>query len=395
MKTATDIVNARGLIAGGLSADSSKDVRMRLALDMLGVKYKYVTGYRSSAPARLAFQRGEINIFAESTPSYRSIVVPDLIDRGQAIPLWYDAGDFAKPSSQMAGLPILPFPALYRKIKGAPPSGPLWDNYRAINVIDGAMLRMICFPPGTPPAAREALAAAIVALNADKDHAAEAMRTIGFVPEWQAGPDVQQAVQIDAVDARRCAQLSQRLYQGGEQIAQRRSLSASQAARSRMSMAKKKKTTPLRKPKTAEPAGRAHPARARRPRAVEQSRAPRSLCAADLAHAGARRPLRRAEAIDPHRHELSLLRRRRVLIYGEAEARHVRRSSPLPRTTGAEQINPFRRAVLFTSPWRGEADCAQAQSGGGDSIDGCSCERPCAHPTPRAFGARPSPSRGG
>ena len=195
MKAATDIVNAKGLIAGGLSADSSKDIRVRLGLDMLGVKYRYVTGYRSSAPARLAFERGEINVFAESTPSYRSIVVPDLIDRGQAIPLWYDASDFAKPSAQLAGLPILPFPALYQKITGAPPAGLQWDNYRAINAIDGAMLRIICFPPGTPPAARQALQAAIVALDADKDHAADAMRTIGFVPEWRAEAGVQQSVQ--------------------------------------------------------------------------------------------------------------------------------------------------------------------------------------------------------
>lgn len=195
LKSPADIVKAQGLIAGGLSADSSKDVRVRLALDLLGVKYKYVTGYRSSAPARLAFQRGEINVFAESTPSYRSIVVPDLVERGQAIALWYDSADPAKPSSQMEGLPILPFPAVYQTIKGAPPSGPVWDNYRAINALDGAMLRMICFPPGTPPAAHAALAAAIVALNADKDHAAEAMRTIGFVPEWQAGTGVQQDVQ--------------------------------------------------------------------------------------------------------------------------------------------------------------------------------------------------------
>jgi tripartite-type tricarboxylate transporter receptor subunit TctC len=194
MKAATDIAKAQGLIVGGLSVDTSKDVRMRLALDMLGVKYKYVTGYRSSAPARLAFVRNEISIFSESTPSYRSIVVPDLIDTGQAIPVWYDAGDFSKPSSQMAGLPILPFDALFQKINGAPPSGALWDNYRTINAIEGAMLRMICLPPGTPAAARDALAAAVVALNADKDHAADAMATIGFVPEWQVSPDLTRTV---------------------------------------------------------------------------------------------------------------------------------------------------------------------------------------------------------
>jgi hypothetical protein len=190
MKVAADIMKAQNLIVGGLSVDTSKDVRTRLALDMLGVKYKYVTGYRSSAPARLAFERSEINMFSESTPSYRSIVVPGLIDTGRAIALWYDAGDFSKPSSQMAGLTVQPFDVVYRDIKGAPPSGPLWDNYRAINSIEGAMLRMICFPPGTPRAAHDALAAGVAALNGDKDHAAEAMRTIGFVPEWQVGSDV-------------------------------------------------------------------------------------------------------------------------------------------------------------------------------------------------------------
>jgi tripartite-type tricarboxylate transporter receptor subunit TctC len=44
MKTASDIAKAQGLIVGGLSVDTSKDVRMRLALDLLGLKYKYVTG---------------------------------------------------------------------------------------------------------------------------------------------------------------------------------------------------------------------------------------------------------------------------------------------------------------------------------------------------------------
>src|SRR5580692_6392541 len=151
LKTATDIVKAQGLIVGGLSVDTSKDIRLRLALDMLGVKYKYVTGYRSSAPARLAFQRREINVFAESAPSYRSIVVPDLIDRGEAIPVWYDSGDFSHPSPQIAGLSVLPYDQLFQKIEGKPPSGQLWDILQSINTIEGAMLRMICFPPGTPP----------------------------------------------------------------------------------------------------------------------------------------------------------------------------------------------------------------------------------------------------
>jgi tripartite-type tricarboxylate transporter receptor subunit TctC len=198
MTEATDIVKAQGIVGGGLSAETSKDLRMRLGLDMLGVPYKYVTGYRSSPAARLAFQKGEVNLFSESPPSYRSIVVPDLIDTKQAIALWYDAyydgGEFHTPS-YMDGLAILPFHELFRKIKGALPSGPLWDNYRAITASDGTVLRTICFPPGTPPAAAAALAEAIAALNADKDYAADATNAIGFVPEWQVGPQIDKIVQ--------------------------------------------------------------------------------------------------------------------------------------------------------------------------------------------------------
>jgi hypothetical protein len=46
MKEATDIMKAKGLVSGGLAADNSKDLLMRLALDMLGVSYRHVTGYQ-------------------------------------------------------------------------------------------------------------------------------------------------------------------------------------------------------------------------------------------------------------------------------------------------------------------------------------------------------------
>ncbi len=114
MRTPADIVKAQGLIAGGLSIDTSKDLRLRLGLDMLGVPFKYVTGYRSSPPARLALQRGEINMFSESPPSYRAVVVPALVDKGQAIPVWWDdvhEGDNPAPQKQMEGLSIPTLPA--------------------------------------------------------------------------------------------------------------------------------------------------------------------------------------------------------------------------------------------------------------------------------------------
>ena len=61
MKTATDIVKAKGVVAGGLGAENSKDLLLRLGLDMLGVPHKYVTSYRGSqrGAARAAAERDQ------------------------------------------------------------------------------------------------------------------------------------------------------------------------------------------------------------------------------------------------------------------------------------------------------------------------------------------------
>ena len=90
MKQGTDILKAQGLVVGGLALESSKDLLIRATLDMLGVPHKYVTGYRSSATARLALQRGEIHLHSETTPAYFSVVEPSLVRAGTVIPLYYD-----------------------------------------------------------------------------------------------------------------------------------------------------------------------------------------------------------------------------------------------------------------------------------------------------------------
>jgi tripartite-type tricarboxylate transporter receptor subunit TctC len=198
LKQPTDIVKAKDLVVGGLSVDTPKDLRLRLGMDMLGVPFKYVTGYRSSPAARLAFQRGEINFFSESPPSYRGVVDPSMVQTGQAIPIFYDPGwdgeKFFVPEA-VEGLPILPFHELYRKIRGTLPSGQYWDIYKAIIGADGIIQRVIVMPPGAPAAAIDALRAAIARVNADKAYAEDAEKTFGFVPIWSAGPDTPKVAQ--------------------------------------------------------------------------------------------------------------------------------------------------------------------------------------------------------
>jgi hypothetical protein len=192
LKDAADIVKTKDVIAGGLGPENSKDLLIRLGLDMLGVPYGYVTSYRGSAAARLALQQREINFYAESPPSYRALVEPTLVKTGEVIPIWYDPiydGETFSSSRQVEGLPIPAFHELYQKIRGAMPSGPLWDAYRTVITVNGAMQRLFVLPPGAPPGAIEALRKAVIELNADQAYQEDALKSIGFVPEWISGPE--------------------------------------------------------------------------------------------------------------------------------------------------------------------------------------------------------------
>ena len=191
LKTATDLGRAEGLIIGGLSSDSSKDILLRLSLDLLGLKYKYVTSYRGTNGVRLALQQAEVNITSESPPAYRGIVEPALVAKGEVIPLFFDPywdGKTFTVPKEVADLPIVSFPELYKKIKGEEPKGELWEHYLTVIGLNGKMYRMLAFPPGAPKDAVEALQSAIPMLAKDEEYAAESMKAFGYVPQWTAEP---------------------------------------------------------------------------------------------------------------------------------------------------------------------------------------------------------------
>lgn len=197
IKSAADLVRARELVPGGLERSSAKDLGMRLTLDMLGAKYKYVTGYGSNQPARLALERGEINFFVESPPAYRSTVAPTLVKSGVAIPVFYDTvfnGECYSVPKQISDLGILPFHEVYEQVKGAKPSGPLWEAYLTITTLRGTMQRIAALPPGTADGAAQALWAAFEKVNNDADFAQDTMKAIGFVPDFETGPQVQRQI---------------------------------------------------------------------------------------------------------------------------------------------------------------------------------------------------------
>jgi putative tricarboxylic transport membrane protein len=194
IKVATDIIKVKSLISGGLGPDNAKDLAIRLALDMLGIPYRHVTSYRSSAHARLALQQGEINFFSESPPSYRAVVHPGIVKEGLAIPVWHESEGGGVAAKPIADLPIAPFDQVFKAIKGKPPEGTLWEAFRTVRTVSGTMIRILALPPGAPRPAIDALRDALVRMNGDPVYADDAMKTIGFVPEYVTGPNTNQEV---------------------------------------------------------------------------------------------------------------------------------------------------------------------------------------------------------
>ena len=198
IKEPADIATAKGIVSGGLGASHPRDLGIRLTLDMLGVPYRHVSGYQSTQTARLAFQRNEINFFGETTASYRT-AVQSLVNEGHAVPIYFSPswnGEALSVPKQLEGLPILPFQEVYRKVKGTSPSGQLWEAYLAALALTSTMARLDVLPPNAPQGAVVALRNAVQQLKADREFQEEAMRTIGYVPEYEAGPDTNRQARL-------------------------------------------------------------------------------------------------------------------------------------------------------------------------------------------------------
>lgn len=191
IKKPTDIAKAQRFRAGGLSFDSNKDLRFRLAFDILGLKYDYVTGYNSSNDARLAVQRGEIHYHDENIPGYRGVVEPQLVKTGIVTPLYYH--DFVKPDGTMGKSPDYPelnsFTEIYTQIHGKAPTGIKYEALKAANMASQNLSRVAMLPPGSSPEAVATLRQAFTALSKDEEFIGEAKKVMRFHPRFEVGED--------------------------------------------------------------------------------------------------------------------------------------------------------------------------------------------------------------
>ncbi len=102
----------------------------RPALAMLGVKYRYIPGYKGGAKVRIATRSGEADLGVHGLTGYRSAIEPNQVKKGIVIGLFSTPVKDANGNYVRAkGIPELPhFLEVYKEVNnGKMPSGPHWD----------------------------------------------------------------------------------------------------------------------------------------------------------------------------------------------------------------------------------------------------------------------------
>jgi hypothetical protein len=189
IKKPVDLIGRKDFWLGGLRPDSDRDLRLRMQMDLLGIRHNYQSGFASITDARQAFQRGEIQVLLEPITAYRAAIEPGVIGNGTGLPLWLDPLDDGEQfirSPEADNLPALTFSDVLVQTRGDLPRSELFEAWRLVNQMGTLFQRLLVLAPGTPPAALDALRRAIGRLGEDAAFREDALKSIKLVPSYLA-----------------------------------------------------------------------------------------------------------------------------------------------------------------------------------------------------------------
>jgi tripartite-type tricarboxylate transporter receptor subunit TctC len=182
-----DMAKATDVFVAGYSTSSTHDTRLRLTLDLMGAKYKVITGFQTAGDVNKAMLQQEVNFTTSSQPGFQTQVLPNLVKPGIAIPMWYyqtsgPNGGF-NGSTQLEELGIRKFTEVYKEAYGKLPSGPKFDAFTIVTDIATKLSRAVMMPPGTPDEAVRQMRQAFDALAIDREFLDEYERIINTKAE--------------------------------------------------------------------------------------------------------------------------------------------------------------------------------------------------------------------
>ena len=193
-----DIAKATNINAAGYSRNANHDIRLRLMFEILGTGFKVVTGFQSIGTVNVAIEQNEINFMLSTTPGYETQAVPNLIEKGIAMPFWQMAAK--SPEGKLSGSDkiraqgIKFFEEVYQDAHGKPPSGTKYQALMVTDNLSAEIARVATMPPGASKDAVEEIRRAFLALQNDQDFIAEYQRVIKSDPILISGEAAQKTL---------------------------------------------------------------------------------------------------------------------------------------------------------------------------------------------------------
>ena len=190
---------AQPLKYGAISA-TGLDLSTLLAFDLLDLDVQATFGFEGRGPARLALERGEVNIDYQTTSAYQTEVEP-LVEKGSVVPLMSfgqldESGNVVRDKN----LPDLPtVEEVYEKLNGSKPSGPKYDAYKAFLLAGYPYQKGLWINAGAPDSVVTPFWDAADKLKDDQKFNTEGKKVLGGYPLTSgrdAGPALEKAFNI-------------------------------------------------------------------------------------------------------------------------------------------------------------------------------------------------------
>jgi tripartite-type tricarboxylate transporter receptor subunit TctC len=163
LKKAEDLLNVKKMIVGGRGTTDGLGLWARLPLQILGIDYRYVPGYRGQPKMNAAIRAKEIGLLSTGSTGYFAFYENTILKSGEGTALYYHStlgpdGKFADPGVFPKSLKH--FSDFYKDTHGGKtPSGPLWEAYKWLSKFNSRPFGMYTLK-ATPPDRIAALRAA-------------------------------------------------------------------------------------------------------------------------------------------------------------------------------------------------------------------------------------------
>lgn len=152
----------------GSQGPTSQDLLSFYALEQLDVIARPIFGMGGRSDARLAFERGDLNIDYQSTLAYEENVVP-LVESGKAVPI-FTFGSL-DPDGNLVRDPAFPdlphYGEIYEQVNGSPLAGTAGEVYMSFFTAGFGAQKLLSLPSNTPSEIVEQYNGALLSAQSD------------------------------------------------------------------------------------------------------------------------------------------------------------------------------------------------------------------------------------